>query len=181
MVTKNRPLIRTPRKDKSWAFERLTFPIAATTGFTRDLLAQYKTDLGLNQTRNVTSIRIIGEAILEELGDATTPAYIRVFCGIAWVPPGFILADIEPWLSGLRNAEYLQLGTIEGMEASTAVAGRAAEAFPREKNRWVLDITQMRKQPTPTHELRIMFKTSGLEETSTLGIRMNTGVMLALP
>jgi len=172
---------RTPRKDKSWAYERSSFPITGGTSFKIDLLAQYKSDLGLTQLRNVTAMRIIGDIQLEELAAASTQAYVRVYVGIAWIEDRVDITMLEPWMPGTREAEWIQLGTIEGLETNGPVSQRPADARPPEACRWNVDIHQMRKQPTPNHNLLVVFKTSGLEETATLAIRYNVGVMLALP
>ena len=172
---------KTPRKDKSWAYERSSFPITGGTSFKIDLLAQYKNDLGLTQLRNVTSMRIIGEFIAEELAAASTQAYFKCFIGIAWIEDRVDITTLEPWMPGTREAEWLQLGTIEGLETNGPVSNRPLDARPPEACRWAVDIQQMRKQPTPNHQLLAVFKTNGLEETATVAIRYNLGVMIALP
>ena len=173
---------RTPRKDKNWAYVHETRLITAINFDSIDLLSPYKTDLGITATRNLTCMRVIGRVQLTQEAMATSAAYVKVRLGFLWQDPNTSTANMEPWEPGVREAEWLQLGQVEGLESGIApLAGRPATASPEENSQWNLDIQQMRKQPTPTHELRLVYWTNGLQETATLGLHLRLGIMLALP
>ena len=176
------PTPRTPRKDKNWAYIHETRLISATNFDSIDLLAAYKTDLGITATRNLTCMRIIGRVQLTLETTAASAAYVKVRLGFLWQDPNTSTVNMEPWEPGVREPEWIQLGQIEGLESGIApLVGRPATATPEENNQWNVDIRQMRKQPTPTHELRLVYWTNGLQETATLGLNIRLGMMLALP
>jgi len=184
MVNRNssRGATRTPKKDKSWAFMHETRIILAANFDSIDLLQPYKTDLGLNFTRNLTVMRIIGRVQLVQLAAATGAAYVKVRLGFLWQNPTTATVNLEPWEPGVREAEWIQLGQVEGLESGIApLAERPATADPPENSQWDVDITQMRKQSTPTDELRLVYRTNGLQEASTLGLHIRLGMFLALP
>ena len=179
MTTNNR--VRTPRKEKSWAFTNTALTLSLSDQGGIDLLDAYKIDLGIDQLRNVTSMRIVGRVALRELSNAATPAYVTLGLGIAWINVNILtLANSIPWSAGTRDHEWLQLGHIEGAESASAINERPAEA-PGEAAFWDIDIRQMRKQPTPQHKLMFVYSANGLQESGTLKISVRTAVMLALP
>jgi len=184
MVNRNasRGQTRTPRKAKDWAFTHETRLITAINFDSVDLLSQYRTDLGLLATRELTAMRIIGRVQLTQEAIAASAAYVKVRLGFAWLPSTADIANLEPWEPGVREAEWIQLGQVEGIESGIApLAGRPAIAAPEANSQWDIDIQQMRKQPTPQHELRLVYWTNGLQETATLGLHLRLGVFLALP
>ena len=185
MVTNSslrRAAVRTPKKDKNWAFIHETRLISATNTDSIDLLAAYKADMGITRTHNLTCMRIIGRVQLTQESSAASAAYVKVRVGFLWQDPQTATVNLEPWEPGVREREWIQLGQVEGLESGIApLAGRPATASPEENSQWNVDITQMRKQPTPTHELRLIYTTNGLQETATLGLHLRLGMFLALP
>ena len=184
MVTNSslRRQARTPRKDKNWAFIHETRLITAVNTDSIDLLGPYKGDLGITRTRNLTCMRIIGRVQLTQESMASSAAYVKVRLGFLWQDPQTSTVNIEPWEPGVREREWIQLGEVEGLESGIApLAGRPAVSSPLENSQWNVDIGQMRSQPTPTHELRLIYTTNGLQETATLGLHLRLGMFLALP
>ena len=173
--------VRTPRKSKNWAYAMINHPITGTNSGSLDLLAEYRSDIGVNETRDITVMRIIGTIWLEEILGASSPAYVRVRLGFIWLDRNVTAVNMEPWEKGIREAEWIQLGSIEGEERSSPLMGRPANAAPIDANHWTVDITQMRKQPTPAHRLSLVYWTNGLQENGTFQITTQLGFFLALP
>jgi len=180
LVTKHVP--RTPRKTKDWAFVHQTHIITATNSGSVDLLGPYKTSLGLLATRGLTCMRIIGRIQLTQEAIAASAAYVKVRLGFVWKNPTTPAVNLEPWEPGIREIEWIQLGQVEGLESGIApLAGRPAAAEPDENAQWDVDIMQMRSQPTPNHELELVYWTNGLQENGALGLYLRLGMFLALP
>jgi len=183
MVNRNssRGEMRTPRKTKTWAYENFLHPITATNNGGLSLLDQYESSVGIDRTQRVTAMRIVGEISLVEILAASTRAYVHVDLGIAWMPDDTAFVNRAPWEPGVREAEWMQLGHVAGLEGTSPIAGHTVDSRPEEAARWQLDITQMRKQPSPGHKLFLAYASDGTQETGTLGLRVRTAVMLALP
>ena len=183
MVNRNgsRGTTRTPRKAKEWAYIDETRLLLAANNDTIDLLAAYKTDLGVLQTRNLTIMRIIGRIQLQEFGDPVSSSYVSLRLGFLWLNVNVTSLNQVPWEPGTRETEWIQLGGVEGSEGATAQPERPASARPPENCQWDVDITQMRKQPTPQHTLRLVYSTNGLQEATILGLHIRLGMFLALP
>ena len=159
-------------------------PIGTTNNGKIDLLAGYLTDVGILQTRSLTCMRIVGRFQLVEGVQASSAAYVEVALGIAWVQSTIPAANLRPWETGTREVEWLQVGVAGGMETGTTpVADRVLnlQNGSGEQAQWDVDIKQMRKQPTPNHELVLVYSTNGKQENLTVGLQQQVGIMLALP
>lgn len=175
---------RTPRKRKDWARGDATDTIVASqVAVAGDLLADYKSALGITQNMTVTVMRMIGYIRLLEAGNATTPVEALVHWGIAWVPQAISSAtagdaQIPDPDEDLREAQWLQKGFMFGREASTAVTGKTCD--PIEGSLHYLDIRQMRRQPSRDHDLVLIYKTVSSVESSTLQIAAGFDMLLAV-
>ena len=182
MVNRNnsRGTPRTPRKDKDWAYHHATKIITANFD-SIDLLQSYRTSLDLGQTRSLTVMRMLGSIALVELGSASTPAYVSVRLGFLWQDPNAATLNLVPWGEGTRDALWIQLGYVAGQEPASALADSPVTARPDGAQEWTFDIQQMRSQPTPQHQLRLVYHTNGKQESVVLGLEVRVAMFLALP
>jgi len=182
------PGFRTPRKDKSWAsLNGEVVPITLAPNLNQvvqDLLSVYTTDMGLAALRNVTSMRIIGTLDAFNLATESVARQHSFFWGIVWLQSRIVTqpagdASIpDPAADGLRDVEWLQRGHL--LYRSTV--GLLASGSQQERSSVHLDITQMRKQPTPEHQLALVCKhQSDGGGVSAPALLVNVQTMLALP
>ena len=194
MVTRNRTIVRTPRKEKVWA-TRNSGPVASDivvpnavilngVEIQADLLSAYKTDLGVNTLQKVTVMRIIGSIGLGNLVTESVSRNHALAWGIAWVSAAITGAPANdaqipiPSDGGDRQAEWLQRGKL--FLRSTALLPLVVQAGET-TSRMDVDITQMRKQPTVNHQLVLITKhQSDGGGISAPSILFNFHTMLAL-
>lgn len=191
MARSNRTIVRTPRRAKVWAREGSTDVgnslLINQIDVFADLLANYKTDMDTNRPpAGVTVMRIVGTLQPGNSSAATTNFMVAFHWGIAWVANSIAQASVgdaqipDPAELGMREAQWLQRGTIfyrtnNNTNLAASVTGRQLAQSGHE-----LDITQMRKQPTPDHELVLIVRTTGdAAAAPVLWFDINT--MLALP
>jgi len=185
MVNRNRPIVRTPRKEKAWATQIGTIQTltASVVQIASDLLSGYKADMGVNRLSGVTAMRIVGSLSIGNLASATTASDFDVFWGITWVRQSVALAAAgdanipDPAQLGTRETQWLQRGTLRSQAAigltSLGSTRGHLEAFIR------LDITQQRKQPTNDYQLVLVVNNgASAAEDSMLSFDLST--MLAL-
>lgn len=192
MPPRGRTTVRTPRRRKVWASERSTdagqlVAFNANPQVLIDLLVNLKTDLGLSRPPSgVTVMRIIGTLQPGNSSACTINEINALSWGIAWVSniianapagTGQIPNSVEV---GLREAQWLQRGTIfyrtnNGTNLPASATGRMLDSGTLQ-----LDITQMRKQPTADAELVLIVTHQGNTGSApALWFELNT--MLALP
>jgi len=185
MVTRNRTIVRSPRKDKSWAYVRgqaQTLSVNAVE-VAVDLLSDYETDVGLIN-RNVTAMRIVGELDGGNSSSASVSSSFTIQWGIAWVSGAIAVlaandASIpDPGERGAREALWLQRGSLQ----VTALAGSNTPGANLGQLRASvqLDITQMRKQPTPDSRLVLIVRNNG-SASHAPALYFTLATMLALP
>lgn len=194
MVTRN-VRIRTPRKTKTWTQSTTRNTFTDSTLYPRverDLLAEYKSDRGINFVERLTVMRIIAD--LRPYNNTETNTFFNLIMhyGIAWVPQNVVSASDgdaqipDPVNPGTREIPWihrghLAWGTATGVDMwahsfGSGAAGNLVMAH--------LDITQQRKQPTNDHQLVLITRVQ--DENSPVGQFTNTlvwhaDIMLALP
>ena len=175
--------VRTPRKRKIWGTRNAVISVSGASSVETDLLASLETELGVAETAGLTVMRMIGKIQLVQAGAASTAAFDRYYCGIGWIPEALDPGDVKPWVPGTREAEWIQQGMIEGKEGTSSLeTGMGLEARPDIANTWLIDSTQMRKQPTPKHELKlVMTPDVGRFESGTVNALVVLSILLALP
>ncbi len=186
MTTQRRTFVRTPRKEKAWAYNRNTgLGTAVLTGVSvhLDLLATWATDLGVNVIPKCTIMRIVGTMGIGNQSDVTTAGLIDVSWGIAWVRNVVATASAgdaqipDPEEGGARETQWLQRGVLMG----TSVAGAHTRGADQGQlfSQQSVDITQMRKQPTSDYRLVLITHGTNLSDGSILGW-FNLDCMVAL-
>ena len=186
MPPRTRPAQFAPRKQKVWGHEFTTVQTLSTAGveIAQDLLEGYKADMGITRVSGVTCMRIVGSLSIGNLASASTSNPFRVVWGITWVRQAIAIAAAgtgtipDPIEIGMRETPWIQRGTLR----MTGVAGALTlgsgkgdlEAFVR------LDITQMRKQPTPDYELVLVVNNGG-GATDDAFLDLDLATMIALP
>jgi len=187
MTTRNRPIVRTPRRRKLWATVNTNQGILATPDHL-DLLLPAEAVLGM-KFNGVTVMRIVGSIILVQLAQAASAVYTHLDMGFTWEPadtaalaPG-VAGIPQPWNQGLRDQSWIQQGSVEGPEDQTQLfLNEPRPATPPEANRWIFDIEQMRKQPTAGHRLMLVWDDKfDNTESNVQGLLITLSVMLALP
>jgi len=185
MVTRQRVIVKTPRKDKSWAYTRGQGQVLSVNAVqvAVDLLTDYETDVGLIN-RNVTAMRIVGELDLGNGSSASVATSFTMQWGIAWVSGAIAVlaandASIpDPGELGAREAQWLQRGSLQAQSLAGANTAGATQGQLRASV--ILDITQMRKQPTPDSRLVLITRNNG-SASHAPAIYFALATMLALP
>ena len=186
MTTRN--FVRTPRKEKSWAFNRNSgsgTAIATGVDVHLDLLANYSTDLGITYPTKVTHMRTIGRIAIGKAGTVTTAGLADVSWGIAWVRSNVAAASAgdalipDPEEPGTREVEWLQRGFLQVLLPEDAITA-SAPSLGQFGGDVTLDITQMRKQPTPDYRLVLITHGTFLATGGNLQGWVNLDTMLAL-
>ena len=185
MVTRNRTIVRTPRKDKSWAYVRGQAQALNVNAVevAVDLLTDYETDVG-QINRNVTAMRIVGELDLGNGSSASVAASFTLQWGIAWVSGAIAALSAndgsipDPGEQGAREALWLQRGTLQAQ--SVAGSNNAGSTLGQLRASVLLDITQMRKQPTPDSRLVLITRNNG-SSSHAPALYFVLATMLALP
>lgn len=160
--------VRVPRKSKVWATtyqSNPVIPVDLGTGQARiiaDLLADYRTSMGISNTDRVTAMRIVGSATLIDGGASTLTSLFEYRLGIAWVSAAIASATAgdaqipEPLVDGVREAQWIQTRQLYGVTDSSLAFPHPAQGVVTMQvgqHVWDFDITQMRKQPTPDSKL----------------------------
>jgi len=186
MTTQRRSFTRTPRKEKLWIHAKgaQAFSTGAMILSPSDLLSAGLSDLGVNLGQRLTCMRIVGKLRVVELSDATSPAYIGSTTGIAWVQSSIVSASaadaqIPDPDENLNEAQWLQVWVMGGVEAASSVAGKPAD--PIEDSLQLVDVRQMRKQPTVDYKLAIITRVLDTAEAGTMSLVFDLRIMLALP
>ena len=186
MTNRNRQFTRTPRKDKLWLHAKgaQAFGTGSQVLSPTDLLSAGLSDIGVNLAQRLTCMRIVGKLRVVEISDATTPAYAGVTVGIAWVPTAIVSAgaadaQIPDPDENLNEAQWLQVWTMGALEPATAILGQPAQ--PVEDSIQVVDVRQMRKQPTADYKLAFITRVLDTVESNTMSIQFDLRIMLALP
>ncbi len=181
--------VRTPRKRKVWATEEnlQTAGVQLSAGdveVAADLLAGYKSDRGITKVDAVTSMRIIGRLFLGNASSATAANFGFVPWGIAWVSDKIASASAgdaqlpSPNHEGAREVTWIQRGVLAGV--SLAGSANLFANTGQLEGTAQLDITQMRKQPTPDYEL-VLITENGFSATEDATLHFQLSTMLALP
>lgn len=160
---------RTPRKEKAFAQIRdLDTPRAVALNVVDapiDLLANYKTDIGVNRLQGVTAMRIFGSIYAGNDSAATNSTQVALHWGFTWLRNVVLTAGSgdaqipDPSESGAREAQWLQTGVLR-YGAVSGVRRMAAEANAAPGSYVNLDITQQRKQPGTDYGLALIFRAS---------------------
>ncbi len=159
----DRVIVRTPKRPKVWG---LATPVAgsfinpaditanALSAVDGDLLSDLAGDLlAIPGGGQATVMRTIGTFILGNGVDDSVLRTHAVHLGIAWIPSGEATAD--PAGSGIRDTLWIWRDTLwfKGQETTPTNPdhdSRQDLSFMR------IDRTQMRRQPTPNHKLKLM-------------------------
>ena len=181
----SRTIVRTPRKQKVWAgYNAVTVLGAGASAGVVDLLSPWRTDFGVSKTAKLTVMRIFGTITLRENGDSTSSEYIIADVGIAWLHDNVTSSDFPAFDHGVRTAQWIAQGTIEGQENTSSLQYRPAGAnnVDNALPQWEVNSTMMRTQPTPDDELKATYNVfSGTTEANTLAIHWKLQMLLALP
>jgi len=186
MTTRNRSIQRTPRKDKSWAYHReggQTLP-TNTVFVQTDLLTDYLAEIGLDESRKLTVMRIVGHIDLGNGASATAATSFECFWGIAWVSGAVaILPSADPSIpdpahNGVAQARWIQTGSLGTLAVPGALRRGADDGNLRASVS--LDIKQMRKQELAGDRLVLIIRSvASTSENAALWYDFRT--MLALP
>jgi len=188
MVTRRFTGIRTPKKEKIWAQDEdgIVGQILTANQMQapRDILLAWKAAVGVNFMRAATAMRIVGTLVG---GNGVTDDAVRnhmLVWGFAWLENNIAneaagSANIpDPNNDGTREANWLQTGTLSFRSVATTLSWATDQLLGSIR----LDIKQMRKQPTVSHELCLVIRTlSDGGGVSAPTIRVNLKTMLALP
>ena len=188
MTTQRRNFARTPRREKVFAsitdFDTPTVLVQSSVNVPIDLLANYKTDVGVTRVQGVTAMRIFGSMYLGNLASATNAAIHVAHWGIAWMRNNVLTAGLndaqipDPSEAGAREVPWLQTGYLIVRSSSTIPVVGANESM---LGSFVhVDITQQRKQPGTDYGLGLVIRASGPAGTDP-GMWINLTTMLALP
>ena len=162
---------RTPRQEKVWATANSgaggDLVVSATLTpngiqVTENLLLEYQNELGVSALQRPTAIRIIGDLHLgQKIADDTFRNH-TVAWGIAWVrssvasaPPNDVQIP-DPNSVGVRETEWIQRGRLYYRNLATLSERPFNPDSPT--SNITLDITQMRKQPTVSHDLVLIVR-----------------------
>lgn len=181
--------LRTPRKKKVWANESSLATglslVANTNQVAVNLLDDYQADIGVTRLQGVTSMRIVGFIAIGNTFGSTGAGNVAVTWGLAWVQGQIAAAGSgdaqipDPAEQGERETLWIMRGTLLG-EAD--VSGSAATYASKGAlgARVEIDSKQMRRQPTPSHELVLI--TGNVAPSGTVPtINYQFQTLLALP
>jgi len=186
MTTRNRTIVRTPRKDKSWAYTRAgSFALATNNKeVVADLLGDYNSALGLDESRKLTAMRIVGHLDLGNGSAASSATAHELFWGITWVSGSIAVLGAggatipDPGALGLSEASWLQCGSLGWRSIAGNIYRGADEGAVRASVD--LDIKQMRKQPNAGDKL-VLITRSTASSSEDAALWYDFRVMLALP
>ena len=187
MTTQARNFVRTPRKEKVWAYNRNAgsgSTIATGVSIAKDLLADWLADQGiLRPPSKATIMRIVGSIALGNGSNVTASALMDMSWGIAWLRNVVMTAAAgdaqipDPEEPGQREVQWLQRGFICGTSVASATTRFADEG--QFMSVATLDIKQMRKQPTADHGLALVTHVTNLGDGN-VQAWINLDCMLAL-
>lgn len=176
--------VRTPRKDKIWATDRISRSVSADNIYVMgDLMTNYKVQRGIFVEERPTFMRLVGHCYVDATsGDADTTDYGYATWGLAWVPSivrnaGDGDAQIPDPTNALREAPWIHRDSFVWQFGTTDGHGR----FPRgPRVGYTLDIRQMRKPPAAEYDLVIILNVIGSHPAGGTSFTWVTHTMLAV-
>jgi len=177
--------VRTPRKEKSFFRQALLF--VRTEGSSGiidggDLLTNYKTDVGISQTRNVT---VMDMRIRCQINRKSTTDVNQIWdwsFGIAWVPSN-VTATNNPDPSDLGSRETRWIHKWDQSVLNDSVAQDRPGDNRFGDPLYIARTKNMAKQPSAGHDLRLILVPTFAAATATQAADCGIIVegMLALP
>lgn len=151
--------------------------------FTADILEQYKSDLGISETRNVTVMSMRVQARIQRSATTTFTQVWDFTCGIAWVPKSITTSTQfpNPAQSGIRDTRWIhkwdQQVLNDGVAQNRPGDNRFGDPLYKAESR------NMAKQPSAGHNLTFImtpsFSANDATQQGFFGIIIEG--MLALP
>lgn len=181
---------RTPRRRKIWAETHSSYTITGTIPFVAfNLLAGLEADLGVSYLQGTTVMGVQGSVIITESSSAaSTPAVVTVHLGLVWVPQAIAAASAgdsqipEPGQAGIREDRWYQEATLRALESGSPTTGTpAAVSGSHPYELWDVQTRNMQKQPQANYQFCLVGTTDSAQEASTLLIKADLRVLLALP
>jgi len=187
----NNTRVVTPRKRKVWSTTSnagTAQSLVAGTQIGQSLVAGLATDLGINNLNGVTAMRIVGSLSLVTVAGADTFTPFAVAWGIGWVSNAITNASAgdaqipNPDVAGVAENRWIQRGILRGEAVDDGALGadQLLSAKGQLESYVKLDITQMRKQPTPDARLVLIFNSFSVSGQG-VGVLTNLHTLVALP
>lgn len=181
-----RTIVRTPRKEKS--FFRFTDSKTVDHNdsggiFTSDILDQYKSDLGLNESRNLTVMNLRIRCEINRDDQTNFTQIVNFHNGIAWVPKTVTTSTQfpNPAANGIRDTRWIHKWDQQVLNDSVAQDRPGDNRFgdPIYKG----ESRNMAKQPSAGHNLTWIMTPSFIasDPTQISNVIIIIEGMLALP
>lgn len=189
MVNRNRPIIRTARRQKIWAGFHAIVDLDVIAGPTpHDMLEDAATDLGVTSLTGVTVMRVVGfMQLVQWVNGATTPALNTVRWAMGWndrlisAATGSSGLAPKPQQSGVRDSRWYQQGTLMALEQSAPVVVNTPLSGTGDGYRTDIDLRNMQKAPTADSKFNLWIHQDPAIEEETMRLQCALNIMLALP
>lgn len=188
MTTRNRPIVRTPRRSKIWCQYTSFVDITAGTPGLVDLLAPTMTNLGLSVASGLTHLRTVGHVALVA---GTTPVtssavFDRVRLGLLWQTSNVSSSSVgdtnipEPREHGLWDTRWIHQMSLAAFEQNT-VDYVFSPLEPIERSLLQIDVTQMRKQPATGARFCLAWDGGSAFTADAVNLEVTLSTLIALP
>lgn len=188
MVTRNRTIVRTPRRSKIWCQYTSFVDITAGTPGVIDLLAPTMTNLGLSVASGLTHMRTVGHVALVAgtVPDTTSTVFDRLRLGLLWLTSNIGPTSVgdtnipEPREHGLWDARWIHQMSLGAFEQNPV--NRAFSPLePIERSLLQVDVTQMRKQPATGARLCLAWDGGSAWTADAVNLEVTLSTLIALP
>ncbi len=190
MTTRNRNFQRTPRRRKFFAQYNRTFVMNLVVPKIDDMLNDALNELGVSNLGGLTVMDVTGTLrLVNGSVGAASDVFDDVGVGYNWFDPNVAQASDgdaqipEPVAVGLRESKWIQQWRLRGGEQSSASVQAGAPVNGHEDETFInnIHVRNMRKQPAADSRLCMVVAGGELWEASTVELRVNLLIMVALP